>query len=62
MSSSVYVAGVGIISAIGNNAAEHLAAFEREQAGMGDISLIDTIHRNKLPVAEVIDYNDGVTC
>lgn len=53
MSSSVYVAGVGVISAIGNNVAEHLAAFEHEQAGMGDITLIDTIHRNKLPIAEV---------
>jgi len=60
MSSSVYVAGVGIISAIGNNAAEHLAAFEREQAGMGDISLIDTIHRNKLPVAEVKLDNEAL--
>jgi 3-oxoacyl-(acyl-carrier-protein) synthase len=53
MSSSVYVAGVGVISAIGNNVAEHLAAFEREEAGMGDITHLDTIHRKKLPVAEV---------
>ena len=53
MSSSVYVAGVGVISAIGNNVAEHLSAFEREEVGMSDISLIDTIHRKKLPVAEV---------
>ncbi|HTE01724.1 MAG TPA: beta-ketoacyl-[acyl-carrier-protein] synthase family protein [Mucilaginibacter sp.] len=53
MSSSVYVAGAGVISAIGNNIAEHLAAFEREQAGMGDITLLNTIHKNELPVAEV---------
>lgn len=53
MSSSVYVAGAGVISAIGNNVAEHLAAFEREQAGMGDITLLNTIHKNELPVAEV---------
>jgi 3-oxoacyl-[acyl-carrier-protein] synthase-1 len=50
---SVYVAGAGVISAIGNNVSEHLAAFEREEAGMGDISMLDTIYRNKLPVAEV---------
>jgi len=53
MSSSVYIAGLGVISAIGNNVAEHLSAFEREKAGMGDISILDTIHRRKLPVAEV---------
>ncbi|HEY4198824.1 MAG TPA: beta-ketoacyl-[acyl-carrier-protein] synthase family protein [Mucilaginibacter sp.] len=53
MGSSVYVAGVGVISAIGNNVAEHLAAFEREDAGMGDITMLHTIHKNELPVAEV---------
>ncbi len=53
MSSTVYVAGLGVISAIGNNVAEHLRSFERGEAGMGDISLLDTIHRQKLPVAEV---------
>src|ERR1700759_1956515 len=53
MSSSVYIAGVGVISAIGNNVAEHLAAFEREDAGMADITMLNTIHRGELPVAEV---------
>jgi 3-oxoacyl-(acyl-carrier-protein) synthase len=58
MSSSVYVAGIGVISAIGNNVAEHLEAFKREEAGMGDITMMDTIHRKKLPVAEVKLNND----
>ena len=53
MGSTIYVAGLGVISAIGNNIAEHLASFEREEAGMGAISHLDTIHRDKLPVAEV---------
>lgn len=53
MSSPVYVAGVGVITAIGNNVAENMAAFEREDAGMGDITLINTIHKGVLPVAEV---------
>jgi 3-oxoacyl-(acyl-carrier-protein) synthase len=53
MSSTVYVAGVGVISAIGNNVAENLAAFEQEHAGMGEITLVTTIHRGNLPVAEV---------
>ncbi len=53
MSSSVYIAGVGVISAIGNNVAEHLQAFEQEKAGIGDITMLSTIHKNELPVAEV---------
>ena len=53
MSSPVYVAGVGVITSIGNNVAENMAAFEREDAGMGDITLVNTIHKGVLPVAEV---------
>jgi 3-oxoacyl-(acyl-carrier-protein) synthase len=53
MDQSVYVAGVGVISAIGNNVAEHLASFEQGEAGMADITMLDTIHRHRLPVAEV---------
>jgi 3-oxoacyl-(acyl-carrier-protein) synthase len=49
----VYVAGLGIISAIGNNVAESLVAFSKQKPGMGDITLLDTIHRKQLPVAEV---------
>src|ERR1700733_1454722 len=53
MSSSVYIAGVGVISAIGNNVAGHLASFGQEKAGMGDITTLGSIHRGELPVAEV---------
>jgi len=53
MSEAVYIAGVGVISAIGNNVAEHLTAFEQEKAGMGDITALESIHRGLLPVAEV---------
>jgi 3-oxoacyl-(acyl-carrier-protein) synthase len=49
----VYIAGVGVISAIGNNVAESITAFEQEKAGMGNITHMDTVHRNQLPVAEV---------
>lgn len=58
MSSSVYIAGVGVISAIGNNVAEHLHAFEYREAGMGDITILNTIHQAELPVAEVKLNND----
>jgi 3-oxoacyl-(acyl-carrier-protein) synthase len=53
MNSAVYVAGVGVITAIGNNVAEHLSAFEEHKAGMGDITLLNTRHKGELPVAEV---------
>lgn len=53
VNTQVYIAGIGVISAIGNNVAEHLASFEREHAGMDDITLLKTIHRGELPVAEV---------
>ncbi|MDO3640839.1 beta-ketoacyl-[acyl-carrier-protein] synthase family protein [Mucilaginibacter sp. L3T2-6] len=53
MEQSVYIAGVGVISGIGTNVAGHLAAFERGEAGMADITLFDSIHQHDRPVAEV---------
>jgi 3-oxoacyl-(acyl-carrier-protein) synthase len=49
----VYIAGLGIISAIGNNVAESLISFENQSAGMSAITMLDTIHKGQLPVAEV---------
>ena len=61
MSSSVYIAGVGAISAIGNNVAENLVSLKSEHAGMGDITMMDTIYRKQLPVAEVKLSNDELS-
>lgn len=58
MSSPVLIIGVGAISAIGNNIAECLAALKNEKAGMADMVYLDSIHRNRLPVAEVKLGND----
>lgn len=60
MSSPVYIAGVGVITAIGNNVAEHLAAFNERKAGMGDITLLNTKHKGELPVAEVKLDNEAL--
>ncbi len=49
----VYIAGVGAITAIGNNVAECLSSFKKEQAGMGEITYLHTVHRDQIPVAEV---------
>jgi len=53
MSASVLIAGIGVISAIGNNIAESLDALESGRAGMGDMHWLDSFHHGKLPVAEV---------
>jgi len=52
-SAAVYVAGVGVVSAIGNNTAACLQSLENAVAGIGPITSLDTIHKNSLPVAEV---------
>lgn len=49
----VFVAGLGAITAIGNNVGECLASLEEGKAGMGAIRFLDTVHRQKIPVAEV---------
>ena len=49
----VFIAGAGVISAIGNNTTECISAFRKGEAGIGDIVYLDTIHRTKIPVAEV---------
>lgn len=53
MNGQVFVAGTGIISAIGNNVAECLAALETEKAGMGQMQQLKSAHSQRLPVAEV---------
>ncbi|MEP7165077.1 MAG: beta-ketoacyl-[acyl-carrier-protein] synthase family protein [Ferruginibacter sp.] len=60
MSQSVFVAGAGIISAIGKNVAECLDALENSRAGMGQMHYFDSLHRDKLPVAEVKLGNDDL--
>ncbi len=51
--SPVFVAGLGVVSAIGNNVAECLLSLENYKAGMGDIIYLNTLHKEQLPVAEV---------
>ena len=42
-----------MISAIGSGVNETLASLEKQQAGIGHVTTLDTIHKGKLPVAEV---------
>ena len=58
MNEQVFVAGTGIISAIGNNVAACLHALKNEQAGMGQMQRLQSLHSQRLPVAEVNLSND----
>lgn len=53
MSSRVYISGVGVISAIGNNVAENLGALVSGKAGMQAMQRLQSVHKDSLPVAEV---------
>ena len=53
MSTNIYIAGIGVISAIGNNVTENLASLKAGTPGMGDMHRLSSIHKGKLPVAEV---------
>lgn len=53
MNAPVFVAGTGIISAIGNNVAQCLDALENGRAGMDAMKFMNSVHKDRLPVAEV---------
>jgi len=53
MSTAVFVAGLGVISAIGNNVAECVDALKSGKAGISKISHLKTNHSETLPAAEV---------
>ncbi|MEI6456976.1 MAG: beta-ketoacyl-[acyl-carrier-protein] synthase family protein [bacterium] len=53
MSEKVYITGIGIISAIGNNVREVEESLLAERTGIGEITLFPTVHKGKLPLAEV---------
>lgn len=53
MANDVYIAGLGVISAIGNNVAENLASLQSGKAGMQAMQRLQSVHKDKLPVAEV---------
>ncbi len=53
MAQRVYITGIGIITALGNNTEENLSSLMEERSGIGEITLIDTIHKGKFPLAEV---------
>ncbi len=56
----VFIAGTGIISAIGNNAEECLHALQNGREGMGEMHYLNSVHHHRLPVAEVKMNNEAL--
>jgi 3-oxoacyl-(acyl-carrier-protein) synthase len=57
--SKVYVAGTGLITAIGNSVPESYASLKQEKTGIGPLTLFDSFHKN-LPVGEVKVSNSAL--
>ena len=53
MPQRVFITGIGMISAIGNDRNETFASLLDGRSGIGEITLLDTVHKGKIPVAEV---------
>lgn len=53
MNKPVFVAGTGMISAIGNNSSECLDALLNGRDGIAEMTYLNSIHYKKIPVAEV---------
>lgn len=53
MSKRVFVTGMGMISAVGNNVAENLHALQTGKTAMGPTAFIDTRFRDEIPLAEI---------
>ncbi|MBV4356169.1 beta-ketoacyl-[acyl-carrier-protein] synthase family protein [Pinibacter aurantiacus] len=57
MSNNIYIQGLGIISAIGNNAQECLDSLQSRADGVAKMNYLQSAHKNELPVAEVKKSN-----
>jgi 3-oxoacyl-(acyl-carrier-protein) synthase len=60
MSAQVFVAGIGIISAIGNNVSENLQSLVSEKAGIDGMQWLYSVHQQEIPVAEIKYNNDSL--
>jgi 3-oxoacyl-[acyl-carrier-protein] synthase-1 len=58
MSSPVFIAGLGIVSAIGNDLRENLQSLSEEKAGIGKMKWLRSFYQDELPVGEVKMNNE----
>ncbi len=61
MSQRVFITGYGIISSIGNNAAENYQSLINRKCGYGKLEILETMHRDDLAACE-IKYTDQQLC
>ncbi|MBA3707078.1 MAG: beta-ketoacyl-[acyl-carrier-protein] synthase family protein, partial [Bacteroidetes bacterium] len=54
----IYVTGIGIISAIGNNVAETLVSVRKQKSGISELKNIKSRHKALVPVGEVKSTNE----
>jgi len=57
MPAPVFIAGLGAISAIGNNVQENLSSLKKSIPGMGTMRHLPSVHQQFIPVAEVKKSN-----
>ncbi|MBT3208322.1 MAG: beta-ketoacyl-[acyl-carrier-protein] synthase family protein [Bacteroidetes bacterium] len=53
MQKDIFVTGVGIISAIGNNTEQCFESLRNKKSGLGSIEILQTKHKDKIKVGEV---------
>lgn len=61
MSTKIYITGMGMISAIGNNVEESLRSLENIQSGIGELKYVRSRHKPLVPVGEVKASNEELT-
>jgi 3-oxoacyl-(acyl-carrier-protein) synthase len=57
---TIHVAGLGVITSIGNGLEECMHSFRQHTSGIGDITLFDSVYRGVLPVGEVKLTNEAL--
>lgn len=57
MQKEIYVTGLGIISAIGDNVSECFTSLKEKKAGIGPIQYLNTVHKDEFLVGEVKHSN-----
>ncbi len=55
---NIYITGLGIISAIGNNVSETLVSLKAKKTGIKPIQYLNTVHKNEFVVGEVAYSNE----
>jgi 3-oxoacyl-[acyl-carrier-protein] synthase-1 len=53
MGGNIWVTGIGVVSCIGINVEQTLASFRSGKTGIGNIEILDTVHRSSLKVGEI---------